>query len=206
MPEKLPLLLDAPRRRFLEVCLELDVSEDLLEKKVYPVFKQHPNFGKVRDATFPSFTPPTWHMGDHDEQQYRDIFEEAIGHYRMLVFGGQYEEPATQTGPDGLQTYRLNEKGAQQMRKRQSDGMIGDARRAAEDSGWLLPQRRRGTDEEIREQYRWAVMRFCLEMSWPGIVSEVKAKTGKALEEEAVRKMATDILRELGLHRKAEKK
>jgi hypothetical protein len=205
MAEKNPVLLDGPRRRFLEVCLELRVSEDLLEEKVYPVFKKHPNYGKARDATFPSFTPPTWNMGDHDEQQYREILERAIGHYRLLVFGGPYEEPATQTGPDGKQTYRLKN-GALQMRTRQSDGMIGDARRAAEDSGWLFPQRRRGTDEEIREQYRWAAMRLCLQMKWPAIVSEVKVKTGKTLEEEAVRKMATDILRELGLHRKAEKR
>jgi hypothetical protein len=166
MPEKLPLLLDAPRRRFLEVCLELGVSEALLKEKVYPVFKKHPNSGKVRDATFPSFTPPTWNMGDHDEQQYREIWERAIGNYRLWVFGGSYTEPATQTGPDGKQTYRLNQKGAQKMRKRQSDGIIGDARRAAEESGWIFPQRRRGTDEEIQEQYRWAAMRFCLHLSY----------------------------------------
>jgi hypothetical protein len=196
MPEKLSLLLNAPRLLFLEVCLELGVSEELLEEKVYPGFKKHPNVGKVRDATFPSFTPPTWNMGDHDERQYRDILERAIGHYCLLVLGGLYEEPATQTGPDGKKT---------EMRTRQSDGMIGDARRAAEDAGWLFPQHRRGTDEEIREQYRWAAMRLCLKMRWAAIVLEVKAKTGKTLEEEAVRKMATDILRELGLRIKAEK-
>ena len=51
--------------------------------------------------------------------------------------------------------------------------MIGDARRAAEDSGWRFPQRRRGTDGDILEQYRWAAMRLCLEMSWPAILREL---------------------------------